>query len=246
VSKQGRVRCSAIAIAALAVCAVAFSAAADPGSVTLVLNGSHPVDQEFHQGTFTAQPPFCPSGIWIGNGSGTRTFTCDDGTGTFTASFDGNLEHTQGRSGPWSIVAGTGKFVTLRGFGTGHVDSSTGTTQPDVVFRDTWTGIADFDATPPTGSLALKLTRPKTPAGKWKATVTLTASDNIAGNHVSYDATATAGNFSTERKGTMTAGSVSFGFAFHRARRVHTLQIQVDLQDPLANASRIRKAVKLR
>jgi hypothetical protein len=161
--------------------------------------------------------------------------------------FDGDLEHTQGSSGAWGIVAGTGNFATLRGTGTGHVDSSTGTASPTVVFSDTWTGIVDFDATPPIGSItAVKLLRPRTPARAWKATVTFAAHDNVDGNLVTYDVSAAAGNFFTERKGTLTTGSRSFSFAFHRARRVHALQIDLNLHDPLGNAGSIHKSVKLR
>src|SRR5258708_185001 len=105
-----RIRLGAVAVAVLAMCVAAGPSAATATQITLMLSGFHPADQPFHQGTCTAPAPLCPSGSWLGNGGGGRTFTCADGSGTFTAFFDGNLEHTQGLSGPWGITAGTGSF----------------------------------------------------------------------------------------------------------------------------------------
>jgi hypothetical protein len=244
---SSRIRLGALTVAALTVCIATLPAAAEPTQVTILLRGSHPVDQAFHQGSFTAPPPLCPSGTWIGNGSGGRTFTCADGSGTFSALFDGNLEHVQGTSGAWQIVSGTGSLATLRGGGTGHVDSSTGTSSPTVVFSDTWTGVVDLDATPPTGSIkVVKLSRPRIPSRLWKAVVTVTAQDNVVDNPVSFDVSATAGNYSAERKGTLTAGSKSLTFSFHRGKRVHALQIALHLQDPLGNMRSFNKSVTLR
>ena len=69
----------------------AIPASASPTTVTFKLVGSHPPDQDYHQGTFTAPAPMCPSGTWQGNGQGTRVFTCADASGTFLRS-------------PWALI----------------------------------------------------------------------------------------------------------------------------------------------
>src|SRR5947207_15554234 len=117
---------AALAVAVVVVLTAAIPASATPTAVTFHLVGTHPPDADYHQGTFTAPAPMCPSGTWQGNGQGTRVFTCADASGTFTASFDGELEHTTGAKGPWAIVSGTGKYATLRGRGAATVDFSPG------------------------------------------------------------------------------------------------------------------------
>jgi len=236
-----------IGAAALVALTPVSAAVAAPTQVTLHLDGSHPINADFHQGTFTASAPLCPSGSWIGNGGGTRVFTCGDGSGTFTASFFGQLEHVQGSTGPWTITDGTGTYTTLRGKGTGTVDSSTGINSSPIIFSDTWTGTADFDATAPTGAItAVKITRPHTPAGRWSVKVTFSALDNVASNPVTFTATATAGPYSATRNGTTTSGSGSFALAFHLAKRTRLLRIQIQLFDPWNNQTTITKSVRLR
>jgi hypothetical protein len=227
-----------IAIAVL----MPFSASAMPTAVTLHLDGFHAIDVDYHQGTFTAPSPLCSSGRWQGNGRNGRVFTCDDGSGTFAATFNGELEHTAGVTGPWAITGGTGSYTTLRGKGTGKVDSSTGPTPP-VYFSDTWTGVVDFDATAPSGSVTLNVTRLR--AHRWRAQATLVARDNVAGNVVSYRATASAGSYSASRSGKVSTGRRSLTFVF-RAGRARRFGIEIALWDTWGNMWTIRRTVKLR
>jgi hypothetical protein len=222
-------------------------ALAAPTQVSLHLDGTHPVDADYHQGTFTASPPLCPAGSWLGNGSNSRVFTCVDGGGTFTADFNGELEHVTGATGPWTITSGTGTYDALRGKGTARIDSSTGVNSSPIVFSDTWTGVVDFDATPPTGSVtAVKVVRPHTSRGRWHVTVSFKARDNVDANSVRFSATATAGPFFASRSGTVTSGTGSFTLSFHPAKRTRQLRIAIKLSDPWGNASTIRKNVRLR
>src|SRR5947208_4627998 len=117
---------AALAVAVVVVLTAAIPASATPTAVTFHLVGTHPPDADYHQGIFTAPSPLCPSGTWQGNGQGSRVFTCADGSGTFTANFSGEVEHTAGASGPWPITAGTGTYGALRGTGRATIDSSTG------------------------------------------------------------------------------------------------------------------------
>jgi hypothetical protein len=236
-----------------AVCVIALwggpapSALAAPAQVKLHLDGTHPVDGDYHQGTFTASPPLCPSGSWLGNGANGRVFTCADQSGSFTASFEGQLEHTQGASGPWTITTGTASYTALRGKGTATIDSSTGENTSPIIFSDTWTGVVDFDATAPTGSVtAVKIARSHSSRGRWHATVFFSARDNVDANAVNFAATATAGPFLASKSGTITSGTASFTLAFRPAKRTHFLRIAIELSDPWGNASTINKNVRLR
>lgn len=225
---------------------LALPASAAPMQVTLSLSGMHPLGQDAHQGTFTASGPLCSSGSWLGSGEGTRVFTCSDRSGTFTASFAGELEHTAGATGSWSITSGSGHYTTLRGKGSGHVDSSTGGSTPPITFNDTWMGVVDFDATAPTGSItAAKVVRPHRAHGLWKVRVSFAARDNVDGSPVSFHWIAAAGTFEADRNGTVTTGTGSFTFAFRRSKGTHLLQIQIFLQDPVGNESTLKKNVRL-
>jgi hypothetical protein len=225
----------------------AGTATAAPAQTTLHLDGTHPADADRHEGTFTASSPLCTSGSWLGNGAGHRVFTCADGTGTFTASFNGELEHVAGLTGPWAISRGTGNYTALRGAGTGTIDSSTGENVSRITFAETWSGIADFDATPPTGSVnAVKIVRPATPAGRWIVKVSLGARDNEPSNAVTFGATASAGTFYTSRAGTINAGTGSFTIAFRPAKRTRLLQLEIVLSDRWNNQSTIKRSIRLR
>lgn len=241
-----RFRKPAVAAVVAAGAILAATAVGSPSQVTISLKGIHSAD-DFHQGTFTAPAPLCSAGTWIGNGAGARVFTCSDGSGTFTATFNGDLEHVAGASGPWQITLGTGKYTTLRGRGTGTIDASTGPNASPVVFADTWTGVADFDTVAPTGSItAVRIERPHTPSRRWTVRMTLAARDNVAGNPVDFFATVTAGRFFSQKKGTVTAGAASFSVTFRPAATTKRLQVAVDLEDPVGNRSTVQKSVSLR
>jgi hypothetical protein len=239
-----------LAATALALTAAAVGvspASATPTAVTFHLDGTHPVDADYHRGTFTAPPPLCPSGTWQGNGQGSRVFTCADGSGTFTALFQGELEHTAGASGPWSIVAGTGAYVILRGRGTATITSSTGVNSSPITFSDTWTGLVEFDATAPTGRFTgVKITRPHARGGVWKLRVGFVAHDDIEGNSISYIATAVSyGSFYATRTGTVGPGTTILSFRFRKRAGMRRLEVDIQLLDPVGNATTIRHVVKL-
>ena len=239
-------RIGAVLAVGTAALAAAVSGGAAPTVVTLQLTGAHPVDKPFHVGTFTAPAPLCASGTWTGNGTGTRAFTCADGSGTFIARFNADIEHVQGSTGAWAIVDGSGPYSTIRGAGTSRIDSSTTDASGGAVFSDTWTGVVDSDVTPPSGSItAVKLTRPSKATGVWRGRVSFAAADDIAGNSVSYEAQITGGTFFALRTGTVPSKGGSFHFAFHRERGVRALRNAIALHDPVGNTTTLRKKVKL-
>src|SRR5215213_4553476 len=89
-------------------------------------------------GTFTASEPLCPSGTFVdefvGGGGSFRsgrvdygattvrkTFTCADGSGTFTILFHPQLTPATpagcAQAGPFAVIGGTGDYAQLRGHG---------------------------------------------------------------------------------------------------------------------------------
>jgi hypothetical protein len=104
---------------------------------TIVTNITFPEEGEPF-GIFTASDPLCPSGTFVDDfvgGGGAfqsghvfyhgftvrKTFTCADGSGTFTILF-----HTQfspatpagcEEAGPFTVIGGTGAYTQLRGHG---------------------------------------------------------------------------------------------------------------------------------
>jgi hypothetical protein len=127
------------------------------------------------------------------------------------------------------------------------IDASTGENTSPIIFSDSWTGTADFDTTAPTGSVtAVKVTRPHTSCGRWRARVFFSARDNVDANPVRFNATATAGTFYMYRSGRLTGGTGSFTLAFHPAKRAHRLRISIELSDPWSNTRTITKNVRLR
>jgi hypothetical protein len=152
-----------------------------PANVTLVLVGTVLAGHDEHSGTFTASPPLCGAGTWLGDANGTRTFTCTDGSGTFTASFDqpGTVE-IEGGTAPWSIIAGTAAWADMRGTGEGTAVTA-GTDPP--AWTDRWTGVADRDTAPPS------LTRLTFSRRGSQYVARFVLSDRPSSAHVSYDAT---------------------------------------------------------
>jgi hypothetical protein len=82
-------------------------------------------------GNFVASGVVCPSGGFTddvhtisGDGGGVRnvlvreTYTCDDGSGTFTIQFVAHNTANPTGSTTWKVIGGTGAYATLHGTGT--------------------------------------------------------------------------------------------------------------------------------
>jgi hypothetical protein len=104
---------------------------------TIVTNITFPEEGEPF-GTFTASDPLCPSGTFVDDfvgGGGAfqsghvfyhgstvrKTFTCADGSGTFTILFHPQLSPATPagceEAGPFTVIGGTGAYTQLRGYG---------------------------------------------------------------------------------------------------------------------------------
>jgi hypothetical protein len=228
------------------VLAAAIPASATPAGVTFHLDGTHPSDADYHRGTFTAPSPMCTSGTWQGNGQGSRVFTCADGSGTFTASFDGNLEHTAGAHGPWSIISGTETYVTLRGRGAATIDSSTGPNGNPITFSDTWQGVVDFDNVAPAIKVQLATaTRLRKTRRSYLLRLSFACPDNVAGNDVSYRVVVGTIASHLATRGGKTTAAASLSFRVRPPRSARFLRVEITATDPVGNVRTIGRRVRL-
>ena len=129
------VRAAVAALASVAVAALAGAGSAlatTPTPVTIEVITSSPAG-----GTFTTSGAgLCPSGTTTDQNRGTpphgkfhanfhdrKTFTCADGSGTFTADVQAHLIFgAPADTFTWNILSGTGAYTNLRGSGNGVGD----------------------------------------------------------------------------------------------------------------------------
>jgi hypothetical protein len=236
---------------------------ASPSSFELVMNGFHSAAEpreKFsfgfrHEGPFAASAPFCSSGYavdleFVVPGTGLRQFTCNDGSGSITARkvvLRANAQFTH-EEGVWAIVEGTGRYSTLRGKGTTVNDFVSGDPADHITtsFREAWSGVIDFDVTPPEVSIsqasAKQLRRPK---GAYSVRVAISARDGSEGNAVSYAITVSGSGVFVRRSGTMTSGTVSTTFRVRPGKRVRRLQLVVVASDPVGNETKVARQLRL-
>jgi hypothetical protein len=247
------------ALAALFV-ALAVRASAAPTPSSLTFEGAHFVDPAFpgglrHDGRFTASAPFCPAGRaydvrHFESDMGLdvlRMHTCDDGSGTFTAFIPRVIEEHGGR-GTWKIVDGTGRYETLRGFGTYTATRISG--DPDVfetiVYRTNWQGTVDFDAAPPAVEAftvtARKLRkRPRT----YTLRIRVAARDTATPVRYTVDVRAGRALLAFKQRSSV-SGQSTMTFRIRLSRAVRTLRVELAAEDALGNAGRASRSVGLR
>jgi hypothetical protein len=239
----------------------AVAARAASSSFELVFDGRHEPDAAspmgfWHVGPYRASGAFCSSGNGFtlgvtGNSpataEATRLLTCGDGTGSATAlvvSID--AEHSG--SGSWRIVSGTGQYAKLRGRGTfasvrvGGDPSDHGS----IVFRSTWTGVADLDDEAPAISVsrasAAKLRRPK---GSYRVGIAFSANDT-PGNVVRYRITIRGGGSTVGgRAGETASGTASVALRVRPRKGLRRIGLQITASDPLGNERTIARSLKL-
>ena len=130
-------RRTSLVAAAVACFALVLGGAAHAQTATIVTDITFPEEGEPF-GTFTASEPLCPSGTFVdefvGGGGAFRsghvsyhsstvrkTFTCADGSGTFTILFHPQFTPATPagceEAGPFAVIGGTGDYANLRGTG---------------------------------------------------------------------------------------------------------------------------------
>jgi hypothetical protein len=240
-------------------------ARAAPSSFELLIDGfrspAAPPEKFFasfrNEGPFTASAVFCSSGYaidleWLGPlGAvhGLRQFSCSDGMGSVTARQRVlRTDLTTYLEGDWRIVDGTGRYATLRGKGTfatalggDPIDPTTRT------FRETWRGLVDFDAVPPTVAISrAKAERLRRPTGSYSIGIAFTARDAGEGSAVSYRITVGSGAaVLVARSGETTSGTASATFRVRPKKNVKSLRLVIVASDPLGNERTVTRSVKL-
>lgn len=230
--------------------ALVAGAAAAPTRFELVFDGYHPAT--VHEGPFTASAPFCRAGYAADAESPgrvgppvvvTRLHTCSDGSGTLTVRIDRpSNEHVAGGTGSWKILAGSGRYTRLRGFGTWV--SSGG----DPVFRSVMTGIVDFDDAAPAITIARVAARKlRRPRGAYRLRARLSARDDVEGNAVTYRVEISAQGFPlATRRGTTASAAVSLSLRIRPPKRSRSVKLEIAAHDPVGNERTVSRVVKLR
>ena len=197
-----------------------------PSPFEIVIDGfrspATPVEKFFsgfrNEGPFSASTPFCSSGYavdleWLGPLGlvhGTRQFSCSDGSGSITARqrvLETDLNTYL--KGDWRVVEGTGPYAKLRGKGTfatvmGGDDFATRT------FRETWTGVVDFDDTAPKVAVTtVKAQKLRRPAGAYSIRVAFSARDEKEDTAVAYRISIRSGDRDAATRNGETSGTAS-------------------------------------
>jgi hypothetical protein len=248
-------RGSFVAVAAVAVAVwIGGAGIAAPPSFQLVFDGRHNAQLQ-HVGTFTTGASWCTSGsvaeisIDSTTDTATRRFTCAGG-GDFTATVR-PLPAEHGGSGTWQIVGGTGPLADLRGKGTfasalvsGHPDDPT-----TIVFRSTWSGVADFDVDPPTVALkAVVVHKLKRPVGTYTLRLALSLTDS-GGGRVAYVLQIVDPKKPTRAfiyKLGQTGGDVTSTFRIKVPVTMRAVRLEVDASDAVGNTAAFSRMIRLK
>jgi hypothetical protein len=227
--------------------------AAGPPAFQLVFDGRHNAQLQ-HEGTFTANASWCPSGsvtelsVDSTTDTATRRFACSGGS-DFTATVR-PLPAEHGGGGTWRIVGGSGPLANLRGKGTFTSTLVSGRTDDPatIAFRSTWTGVADFDADPPVISVAsAAVHRLKRPAGAYTVRLVVTLADS--GGSVSYVLQLVDPKRPTKafvyRVG-QAAGTLTSTVRITVPAAMRAVRLQLDAADPVGNASTLSRTIRLR
>jgi hypothetical protein len=157
---------------------------------------------------------------------------------------------TRGRVS-WKIISGTGKYATLRGNDTytGEIIGGDPSDPISVIYRTTWTGMVEFDATPPVVGVAATATRLKQPAGAYSVRISLVVRNEEPGSRIAYRVVVRAGSFFVpggSKRGATTSGRAVLTLRVKPPRSARTVQVIVKASDPIGNESTTTGLLKLR
>jgi hypothetical protein len=230
-----------------------------PSTLHLTFNGAHADDPSLpagirHEGPFTSSPPLCSSGtardvkdVSVEPLTVLREFTCDDGSGTFTAFLPG-IASEHGGSGTWRIVNGTNRYVTLRGQGR-YESVLTGGNPQDflaVKYRATWTGVIDFDTAAPVIRISVKTLKLAKPPGTYTLRATIGLGGEASGARVSYILEVTGGQRDLlTRLGTSTTAGFAVRARIKPTAATRRIRIRVTASDAVGNERTSTALVRL-
>jgi hypothetical protein len=236
-------------------------AGAAPASFQLVFDGRHapasfpnPTGLQ-HEGPFTTSSPLCPSGTAkdvasLGDDMAKRVFTCSSGA-QFTTRV-GPLLGEHGGAGTWQIVDGTGALADLRGKGIWQSRRSSGdlSDPATVTFQNTWQGVADLDAAPPTIAVARRgVQKVRKVAATYRVNLRLSL-DDANGGEVSYTLSLAdernPAALVAWRSGETSTGNVSLSLRVKAAKTTRTLRLMVSATDAVGNEGSLTTTIRLR
>jgi hypothetical protein len=245
----------------MAVALIGVGASAAPTQFSLTFDGAHFTDASFpdgiqHDGRFTASAPFCSAGRaydveHVVTESGfldvMRRHVCDDGSGSMTA-FMPVARNEHGGKGTWKIVEGTGKYATLRGFGTyiGTRISGDPLDFPSIVYRTAWSGVVDFDADPPAvESIAASARKLQKPTRTYSLRIAVRARD--VSTPIAYTVDVRSGTTPLGFKKVSTAsGLATMTLRIRPPRSAHSVRVQLAATDAVGNTANASRLVRLR
>ena len=257
---------AAIALIALSLGAAHALASPDtrvaPGPFEVVIDGfrspATPVEKFFsgfrNEGSFSASSPFCSSGYavdleWLGPLGlvhGTRQFSCSDGTGSITAQLRVlQTDLNTYLKGDWKIVAGTGPYEKLRGKGT-FASVLSGDDFASRTFRETWSGLVDFDDIAPAVALTTaKAQKLRRPAGAYSVRVALSTRDENAAA-VAYKISIQSGDRVAASRSGETSGTASATLRVRlwKSER-RTLRLVIGGSDAVGNEHLVSRLLKM-
>lgn len=231
---------------------------ATPSTVALIFDGAHspgigPTNLQ-HQGPFTASSPFCPAGHgadrqFVHPMAMLREYTCDDGSGSFTALVDPIIaEH--GGPGIWKIIGGTCQYRKLRGRGSFESALVSGSLADEatIAFRSTWIGVADFDdVAPAIRAIRATAVRLRRLEGSYVLRVAFATSDDRVGNAVEYLVLPSSGSRRLPfGEGRTRSGHVSVVLRISPPVTRQQLVLEIRATDPVGNERRVIRTVRLR
>ena len=244
--------------AVVALAAVRATAASTP--FVLTFEGAHSLDPSIgggvrHDGRFTASAPFCSAGrasdvsgvVTDGFLNVVRVHTCDDGSGSFTASMP-SVRGEHGGSGEWQIVEGTGAYATLRGVGTytGTFISGDPNDFVTISYKTAWRGVVGFDADPPTiekVTASVRKLRQRVPT--YTLRISLTGSDTSF--PVTYTLDIRAGQAALDFKRVATAsGRATVTTRIRPPRSARSVRVLLTARDVLGNEVSSSRTYRLR
>jgi hypothetical protein len=243
-------------VACLAVAVGAAGASGAPTPVMLTFDGIHVSDASLpagirHEGRFTATPPLCVRGsavdvedVEVEPLSVMRRYTCDDGSGTFTA-FLPVIAGEHGGNGTWKIVDGTGRYATLRGIGTysGRLVSGDPNNFVTIVFQTSWDGVVDFDAIPPMLTATSHATKVRRPPRTYNVRTVISADEPS----FAYSVDIRAGKrYLALKTGNSNSRSLTVTRRVRVARGTRSISVLVTIADAVGNETTTTLVVKLK
>ena len=219
------------------------SRVATPFTLTFENTGGEP--NRFYSGVFSATAPLCAAGTTRDSLGITRRFewTCADGTGTIAGVASGST--TRSFPGSHQILGGTGRYANLRGFATCR-ETHTPNPGSRLGARSSCEGIAAFDAVAPSlRELRVSAIRARRGA---RATVraSFRASDDVAGNAVSFALAVWAGGSELKSASGRVAGRRSLRLVVPLPRRERVVEVTIEVRDPVLNTRSRTMRVRVR